>query len=267
MHNFKQILTSNQRPGVFSIPALGHPGENLDQLLLSLDSLWMASEAESLPKDLLRLKRASIYLDQHFVLWQGSRAAEFKPTTIGTIGQSNSYSPPGAGCWPGKVDTYFDLYVAGVWNVFRVARLLIVALIIKLSEASEENEDCSEYIRTVNCIVDDVISSVPYHLTDNLQVFLGTSSLNKEIMDSGKFLGGLLLIHPLYIVSELPFVSGDMRDYMRTCLAWIGSEMGFGQATLLSNVRETLQPIAGIADRQLLRLPILIETFWRVGGC
>jgi hypothetical protein len=90
MHNFKQILTSNQRPGVFSIPALGHPGENLDQLLLSLDSLWMASEVESLPKYLLRLKRASISLDQHFVQWQGSRVVEFKSTTIGTIDQSNT---------------------------------------------------------------------------------------------------------------------------------------------------------------------------------
>ncbi len=144
-----------------------------------------------------------------------------------------------------KVDTYFDLYVAGVWNVFRVARLLIVALIIKLSEASEENEDCSEYISTVNCIVEAIISSVPYHLTGNLHVFLGTSSLNKEIIDSGSLLGGLLLIHPLSIVSELPFISRDMRDHMRTCLAWIGSEMGFGQATLLSNVREILKPIAG----------------------
>jgi len=144
--------------------------------------------------------------------------------------------PPGTGCSPRKVDTYFDLYVAGVWNVFRVARLLLISLITRFTDHSEEHDSYVKYLRTANCIVEDIIASIPYHLTDNLQAFLLTISQNLKITDPGKFLGGLLLIHPLYIVSGLPFVSEQIRKYMRTCLAWIGSEMGFGQATLLSNV-------------------------------
>ncbi|KAE9380961.1 hypothetical protein N431DRAFT_323148 [Stipitochalara longipes BDJ] len=238
LSNFRLGETTNlhlSRPsGVFSVVALGHPGENLGDLLLSLHSLWIDSEERHSPRDFLQLKRVSVALNQQFAQWQGSRVTEFIPTTIGNIDQNNPDLPPGAGYWPGKVDTYFDLYVSGVWNVYRIARLLLIALIIKLSNASGENDACVEYIHTANCIVEDVVASIPYHLADNLQVFLSSIPPNNGFMDPGKFLGGLLLIHPLYIASELPFISEQIRSYMRTCLAWIGSDMGFGQATLLS---------------------------------
>ena len=216
---------------------MGGQGETLDDLLLSLDSLWTRTQSPFASNDSQALKKASIALDDRFIEWEESRITEFKSTAIGNVPQTHKEPQVAVGYWPGKVDTYFDLYVAAVWNVFRAARLLLNALIIKVSDALGENDTCAEHIRTANDIVENMIASIPYHLTDNLQVFLSQLSKKSEITDPGKYLGGLLLMHPLYVASEMPFVHARMRDYTRKCLAWIGSNMGFGQATLLANVR------------------------------
>jgi hypothetical protein len=196
--------------------------------------LWTTSQASSNPKDFHALKNASIALNQQFIDWKDSRVAEFKPTTIGNISPRHQESEIAVGYWPGKVDTYFDFYTAGVWNIFRAARLLLLLLIIKLSD---ENDTCSEYIHAANRIVEDMAASIPYHLTDNLQVFISQLGKKEEIIDPGKYLGGMLLMHPLYVASEMPFVHDGMRECLKRCLAWIGEHMGFGQATVLANVR------------------------------
>ncbi|KAH8676436.1 hypothetical protein BGZ60DRAFT_372142 [Tricladium varicosporioides] len=217
--------------GVFSVPAVG----NLEELLLSLDSLRTWSETLPDEKSVIALNDACIALNQRFVEWETTRLDEFKPITIRTIGQSHGYSKISVGSWPGEVHTYFDLYVAGIWNLFRTARLCLIALIIKYSNSLKEYNISHEHMGNTNSIVQDIMASIPYHLTDNLHAFIDQSEGNQEITDPGKFLGGLLLMHPLYIVSELPLVSDDMKLYVRKCLMWIGNNMGFGQATLLAN--------------------------------
>jgi hypothetical protein len=223
---------------VFSVPALSDQGESLDDLLLSLDLVWRKSEASFESKDFNALKNESIALDRRFANWQDSRVTEFKPIVTGHVIRTEYESGIAVGYWPGKVDTYFDLYVAGVWNIFRAARLLLVALIIKLSDSLGDNESCIDHIHAANRIVKDMVASVPYHLADNLQVFLSELATSTEITKPGRLLGGLLLMHPLYVASKMPFLPEKMQEYMRRCLTWIGSNMGFGQATLLAKVRE-----------------------------
>jgi hypothetical protein len=220
---------------VFSIPAL----TGLDDLLLTLDSLRTKSEEAS--SDFATLKKESLALNLRFTSWQSSLIPEFNPTVIGHISsqrKSETEIPP-VSYWPGaNVETYFDLYVAGVWNIFRTARLLLLALIIKLELSDLDGSDVEEYIHTANKIVEDMLASVPYHLVDNLQVFLRESHTSNEITypNSGRVLGGLLLMHPLYVSSRMGFLDKRMREYMRGCLGWIGEHMGIGQATVLAKV-------------------------------
>jgi hypothetical protein len=214
---------------VFSVPAL----IGLD-LLLTLASLRTKSEASSSsePTDFTALKKETLTLHHRFTKWQSSLIPESKPTVIGHIhiSQSEPEIPPGY--WPAKVETYFDLYVAGVWNIFRTARLLLLALIIKFSDDSS----VEEYIHTAHLIVEDMLASVPYHLVENLQVLLRDSE-STEINNPGRVLGGLLLVYPLFVTSRMRFLDKGMREYMLRCLAWIGEYMGIGQATVLAKVR------------------------------
>lgn len=177
-------------------------------------------------------------LDRRFAIWQTTRIPGFNPTVVGQTAKTDSGSIPRVGYWPGSVHTYFDLYVAGVWNIFRAARLSLLALIVKLSEA--RGESSSHHVRVTTCVVDDIIASVPYHLTESLPAFVRQLESGTDIRVPGRFVGGLLLMHPLYVASQMQFLPADMRQYLRACLLWIGSNMGIGQATVLANVSKFL---------------------------
>ena len=184
------------------------------------------------------LKIDSIALDRRFVKWQDSRMTEFKPTVIGHIDDRQDKLNTVVGYWPGKIDTYFDLYVAGVWNIFRAARFLLTAIIIELADTLGDIETRLDHMHTINSTLDDMVASIPYHLADNLQAFMSEVTTGNGISEPGKLLGGLLLMHPLYVASRMPFLPHKTREYLRQCLLWIGSHMGLGQATLLANVSE-----------------------------
>jgi hypothetical protein len=212
--------------------------ETLDDLLLSLESLWAKWETTHEWEVLMDLRQKSIALNQRFADWQDSRSRELRPTSVAHMDNHwQSISDISAGFWPGRVDTYFDLYVAGVWDIFRAARLLLISLIIKLSAILGDTGDSSWYIHNARSIAQEIASSIPYHLTDNLYTFLDEFGTSTEIRDPGKSLGGLLLIHPLYVASHTPILSEDMREYMHRCVEWIGSNMGLGQASLLAKVK------------------------------
>ena len=212
--------------------------QSLDDLLLALDSLHISFKSCSGLGDLITLLSKCITLDKDFVAWQESRSPEFKPLRIGHITRHQEQSRrPSPGYWPGRVDTYFDLYVAGVWNVFRTARLTLLALIVRLSNILGSVDGYGDPVGASEIVANEIVASIPYHLTDNLQVFLSETETIMEITDPGKKLGGLLLLHPLFIASRMSFLPQTVREYMQSCLAWIGSNMGLGQAALLAQVR------------------------------
>lgn len=202
--------------------------------------MWTEFEASIL--DATTLKSQALLLDRHFAKWEESRTALLKPTILKTLDPSQTVfgTQIEAGAWPGKVDTYFDLYVAGIWNIFRVARLILIHHIIKVSETHVGPGSYLEHIRTANRITEDIAASIPYHLAENLQEFLNEqeSSRGRGITEPGRFLGGLLLIHPLYVASRMWFVDERIREYFRGCLMWIGENMGIGQAGLFAKAED-----------------------------
>lgn len=200
-------------------------------------------------QDTAMLEHQCNELELHFARWHEDRASEFGPTTIFSLSHDPSEERIAVGYWPGNIDTYFDLYVAGIWNIFRTARLLLLALLITMSGRSNKSTGC---IETANHIVEDIFASIPYHLADNLPVFVERSR-HEEAIDPGRTLGGLLLMHPLYAISKCSFLSEESREYARDCLRWIGDEMGIGQAGLMANVsRYLIQSSSNSHDRKEL---------------
>lgn len=208
----------------------------LDFHLLSdrLDSTYDAAE--------LRLLRDEcLALDSRFSTWEATRPAEFKPSVAGQVTLSPAGLQPGVGRWPGQVYTYLDHFVSGVWSVFYAVRLMLVSFINEVSHAIGDDTGVAESLRIGERVAEDMASLIPYHLVDNLQAFVREqAATTADIADYGKFLGGFLLMHPLYTASTIKFLSDDLRGYFRRCLLWIGSEMGIAQATLLAKVSFSL---------------------------
>ncbi len=230
---------------MFPAPYSSNPSQNLDNLLLTFGPVWRrANDLLAGPStgssDLQQLKDEMIALDQAFATWQEAQVKHLKGCTVGHVSQRPAGSKLNAGYWPGKVDTYFDLYVAGMWNTSRTARLLLIDLIFKLSNLLPDNapDKHSRQRQDSARLIDDLVSSIPFHLAEDLQVFVRDLARDDAAasISPGRPVGGLLLMHLIYIASKLPIVPQPLDDYLRDCLEWIAMNMGIGQASLFAKV-------------------------------
>ncbi|KAF2108886.1 hypothetical protein BDV96DRAFT_254873 [Lophiotrema nucula] len=219
--------------GLFAVPAFRDSDTTLDSLLFSLEALWTRLESPQSSLDFPALAEALVALETYFSVWQKRRIPEVKATSVTTIALRYDSNEHPVGYWPGSVDTYIDLYVAGVWNVFRAARLLLGHLLMKFTSTIYDQDSNRNTTSTTYRLVEDIFASIPYHLTDNLPAFVDGMRTSEQIQP-GKHLGGLLLMHPLYVVANLSSLGPEVRRYARRCLEWIGENHGLGQATLLA---------------------------------
>lgn len=218
--------------------------QTLDSLLVRLGRIWKSSEImlSGSPgfinvNGLFKLKEAAMTLNRDLALWQWSQSQDFKLTVIGKLSSDGTQSIPEVCYWPGNVDVYFDLYVAAAWNISRTARCFLISLILQVSSVINDGEDHGQEKQDAIYLLNDILASVPYHLAEDVQGFFRYQGECPKIVTPGRPVGGMFLMHPLYIASRLPIVPPEMQEYMRRCLLWAGRHMGIGQAALLAKVR------------------------------
>ena len=221
---------------MFSMPKSNDQGISQDNLILRLDLLWARYKTLNQPKDYGVLRAECTAMLHHFAKWDNSQAPEARPITVATLSPLRENTNISVGCWPGRVDTYSDIYIASVWNIARVAQLLLIVLIERISADLNDTYTSPDHMRVAKTTIEAIIASVPYHLTDSLYSFL--DGPRNGITEPGRTLGGLLLMYPLYIVSRVRLIPEPVADYFQKCLFWIASNMGIGQAELLAKVRK-----------------------------
>jgi hypothetical protein len=85
-------------------------------------------------------------------------------------------------------------------------------------------------------------ASIPFHLTRNPEIFVSKQqrkssiAIEQQTIVVNRSVGGLLLMHPVYLASTLSIVPTRFRSMFREYLAFIGRVMGIGQARLLADV-------------------------------
>lgn len=165
---------------------------------------------------------------------------------------------PDIGCWPGIVSSYYDrelclelsytcqhsiAYVASIWNSYRKAGLIVLSIIIschrRINSFSNGLEIDTSTHKDITALTEGIVSSIPYLLAADLQDFVDKTTAGSPSVVSGRPVGGLLLMYTLYVLLTLPIVEPKLKVYIRDCLAWIGTHMGIGQATILSKVKGT----------------------------
>ena len=217
------------------MPMLDDETESLNQLLLDVDLAWVRFEDARALEDYHTLRDNCKLLQERFERWQSAQAPEIQPIPVTELVWHEAEGDPAVGRWPGRVDTYFDLYVASIWNIARTARLLLFTLDLMLSEKLDPDDNSIYRLDSVTTIIEDMISSIPYHLSENIYDFLKGSDM--DVMEPGRTLGGFLLMYPVHIASRTPFISMEMRNYLENCLLWMTSYMGIGQASILAKVK------------------------------
>ena len=61
-------------------------------------------------------------------------------------------------------------------------------------------------------------------------------------------------MQPLHVAANLSIIAPQIQMQLKECLAWIGSEMGIGQATLLSHVSKSWPYIKLLGSSCFIRL-------------
>ncbi|KAK0509741.1 hypothetical protein JMJ35_008135 [Cladonia borealis] len=143
-----------------------------------------------------------------------------------------------------------------MWNTSRIARVLLIHMILKLSRLLKDDQDHTrKHQDALLGFIEDIVSSIPFHLAEDSPVFLhrleegevGKAQMGKEnaatILSPGRPVGGLLLMHPIYVASKLSVVPQQTREYMTDCLEWIAKHMGIGQASLIAKAPDVHEEI------------------------
>ncbi|QKX55326.1 uncharacterized protein TRUGW13939_02418 [Talaromyces rugulosus] len=237
---FSHHTLQNPCRGLLVIPNSKNTSRPLDDFLLQLGSLWNRTKV-ALAGSQLQLRSAlraeALCLENNLCQWEKSLDNHFHPSTVHHVlwkEPTTGYEKINVGYWPGKIDTYVDHYVAGVWNTYRAARLGLLSLILDLSQDTDDTRSHDIQHGYAKGLVSDMLASIPYHLTDDLHVFSRDMKRQNEIANPGKAIHGLLLMHAIYITSNLSIVEPDVRVHLKDCLVWIGKHMGIGQASFLA---------------------------------
>lgn len=223
----------------------------MDDLLLSLGSLLeranilLQRSPAFFGDTLYQIQNEALELDRAFSTWEQTREKSFHPCTVFHIEDGHDLSRCHVGLWPGKVDTYFDLYISAVWNLYRTSRLFLVDLILKLSNALNDSRSPDMENEVAASLIDGMLSSIPFHLTEDLHSFSREVHNSTSIKNSGRAVGGLLLMHSISVTSHLDIVNHPTQKYLKRCLEWIAENMGIGQASILAQVCSLLFYISG----------------------
>ena len=137
----------------------------------------------------------------------------------------------------GYYHIYKDIRNAYIWNCYRCTRIMINELLVfnlqPLPNASilvSSSYFIAEYRRSVSCIqqlLSDIFASVPFHL-----------GLPEPDAGSAPFVGGLLLIWPLYMSASTRFATKQTRKWAIRRLVHIGHNIGIQQALALAAILE-----------------------------
>ena len=244
------------KKGLFTAP-INHNCPSLDELMLHL--AWAWNLVKFLPPVNAGLNdprtisvEAVIDLEIKLLAWEQGQRRELCPWMTGQI-------PPllaslrryDVGCFPSRIDSYLDFYVATVWNTYYTLRLLTEDIMRRsvMSPATRAVQD-ERWLGPAH----NILASVPFLLADDLPTFVQTiPTLDPKMLgpdedapevylpklNPGRSVGGLLLMHPLFVLTRLPFIPEHMRSYAQACLEWIGANMGIGQATIFAQVVST----------------------------
>jgi len=204
------------------------------------------SENMELVFDLIR--RAQI-VDQECVSWAKRlpEAWHFRTVAWEDNVPDGDYSK--AEVFPGRVDIYGDFYIASVWNMVRVCRLILSSVIVRCAAwvcSPVDYRTTPEYAtaaRTCVDIITDIVASVPYHLGWHLkrrhllENQLSGFACGEE--DSLKGLAGFFLTWPLTCINGQDYTTDSQRAWVLGRLKYIADECGIKYAHILSQVERS----------------------------
>lgn len=149
--------------------------------------------------------------------------------------------------YPGPVHGYPDIWVCGIWNDYRLARIFMLAIVLNCtnwlgSPRSWTQSSAYTYATTnLRQMVDEICASVPFalgHTLPNIDGVEVISMLNRKASkvtpdQASNVLGGYSLVWPLFVASNVPCAPENQRRWLRGRNAHIAKGYNFDQTEVM----------------------------------
>ncbi|QSZ31434.1 hypothetical protein DSL72_000999 [Monilinia vaccinii-corymbosi] len=145
---------------------------------------------------------------------------------------------------PGRVDLYSDVFACSAWNIARVSRIFIAAIVIRSAAwlcypvDYRTTPEYAQMSRMGQEMISDIIASVPFmfgwHLDSEGRLKPGDIMGGGEDVTGVKALGGFHTIWPLLSISCSDFTTDSQRLWVKGRFKFIAEIMGLNQAKVVS---------------------------------
>lgn len=139
-----------------------------------------------------------------------------------------------------RVDIYYDLWVAEMWNNYRITRIMVQFFVldcisrITWADSPQLMQQSRNAMRISQQMVDELCGSVPFHLGTKIGGGLGddagveypvnaTSVITKNQWRASAALGGWQLIEPLRTALKVTCLREGQREWLTQQLIRIGN--------------------------------------------
>jgi hypothetical protein len=208
-------------------------GNKLNLIIGNLANLRTNIRSRELtnPQEILSAARA---IEAELLAWLAAIPPDFTYNTHTLMPLDTSFGHGYHGIRPynNEYHIYPDIWSPNIWNHYRCTHILVIELIIsqvnKISKSSPALllEDISSYCKsqraTIRRLGLDICSSVPFHLgACNSEVLPEMPILPPE-----SYLGGLMLLWPLFVAGLVESPAHPQRLWAIQCLRTIGNTWG-----------------------------------------
>ncbi|KAM3077195.1 hypothetical protein ACMFMF_005106 [Clarireedia jacksonii] len=203
-----------------------------------------ADTTENVERVLQHLRKAQA-LDQDYINWVEDLPEPWKPSPEFWINTSLDADMEFTNFYPGRVDTYRDIWMATTQNLARVSRLFILTTILRCTAwltLPLNYEETNEYVTAseqARVLIEEIIASIPYYFGHEAQD-TSNSAFNDSYFPCGSNskvggtgVTGVFAMWPIFAALGSDFTSDSQRLWLRGRLKYIAETLGIHQARML----------------------------------
>ncbi|KFY44128.1 hypothetical protein V494_01614 [Pseudogymnoascus sp. VKM F-4513 (FW-928)] len=207
--------------------------------------------AERTPENTSKVQdamRRSWEMEQMFQDWIAKLPNSWRFTTVAWVKSISSDQLLDSEVYPGRIDTFPDVWIANVWTLLRVTRLFVSGAVVRCAawlNTSVDYRTTPEYAAAARLgtdAVNDIVAGIPFHLG-----WRGSESELKRFAVAGdncfsfgdnqnkpRALGAYLSTWPVFSAYCSDFATDAQRTWLKGRLNYITDVMGINQAGTLA---------------------------------
>lgn len=231
---------------MFLRPQTQAHGDSLIRICARLANLYADIDTKAL-SDSAEILSAAYAIEGELVAWLAALPSDFSYTTVEIGMLEPLFKDRRCRVLPynNKYHVYRSFWLCNAWNQYRSARIManhIILCYLKRIAADKPPNSLSGNIQgqlhvicnSMDQLSEDFCASVPYNLgAGGMEHTPGWSP------NSDSFIGGYVLLWPLFLVGTTKRRKHSMRDWVMDCLKHVGHAMGIDQALALVDIMES----------------------------